>query len=231
MVFWRCGINAVKPKRHNAIKPFSMKVAVFSTHAFEQPYLESANNGSLDLHFFEEKLNEKTAVLAKGYEAVSLFVSDDASAAVLKKLKVGGCQYVALRSAGFNHVDLGVAQQLGIQVARVPEYSPYAIAEHTLALILALNRKLIRANNRVKELNFSLNGLIGFDLNGKTVGVVGTGKIGSVLVKILHGFGCSILAYDLEEDTNLITKYNVQYTSLSSLLEKSDIISLKVSKK
>ena len=122
-----------------------MKVAIFSTHEFEKPFLEKANTAQLDLHFFEEKLNVKTAILANGYDAVSLFVSDDASASVLQKLKQGGCQIIALRSAGFNHVDLKTAQQLNISIARVPEYSPYAIAEHTLALILALNRKIIRA--------------------------------------------------------------------------------------
>lgn len=133
-----------------------------------------------------------------------------------------------MRSAGFNHVDLVAAEKLGIGVARVPEYSPYAVAEHTVALLLALNRKLIRANNRVRDLNFSLNGLIGFDVHGKTAGVIGTGKIGTALIKILHGFGCKLIAYDIVENQELMQKYNVKYVSLSTLFQQSDIISLQV---
>ncbi|HBU76653.1 MAG TPA: hydroxyacid dehydrogenase, partial [Muricauda sp.] len=147
---------------------------------------------------------------------------------VLKKLKVIGVENIALRSAGFNHVDLAAVTELDIKVARVPAYSPYAIAEHTIALILALNRKLVRAHNRVRDMNFSLNGLTGFDLNGKTVGVLGTGKIGAVLVKILYGFGCKILAYDLEEDKELKEMYGVRFTDCQTLCSESDIISLHV---
>ncbi|CAG2533131.1 D-lactate dehydrogenase [Maribacter dokdonensis] len=205
-----------------------MKTTIFSTHKFEEPYLVKANNGKHQLKLLESRLTEETAILATGSKTVSLFTGDDASANVLEKLNAIGIQNIALRSAGFNHVDLKKASELGIKVARIPAYSPYAIAEHTMALILALNRKLIKAHNRVRDQNFSLNGLTGFDLNGKTVGVIGTGKIGSVLVKILHGFGCKILAQDVIEDQNLINSYNVIYTNCETICKQSDIISLHV---
>ncbi|WP_062054218.1 2-hydroxyacid dehydrogenase [Aquimarina longa] len=205
-----------------------MKTTIFSTHKFEEPYLVKANNGKHQLKLLESRLTEETAILATGSKTVSLFTGDDASSKVLEKLNALGVKHLVLRSAGFNHVDLKKASELGIKVARVPAYSPYAIAEHTMALILALNRKLIKAHNRVREQNFSLNGLTGFDLNGKTVGVIGTGKIGSVLVKILHGFGCKILAQDVIEDQNLINSYNVIYTNCETICKQSDIISLHV---
>jgi D-lactate dehydrogenase len=205
-----------------------MKTTIYSTHKFEEPYIIKANNGKHQLKLLEIRLTEETAVLAKGSKTVSLFTGDDASENVLKKLNAIGVENIALRSAGFNNVDLKKASELGIKVARVPAYSPYAIAEHTLALILALNRKLIKAHNRVREQNFSLNGLTGFDLNGKTVGVIGTGKIGTVLVKILHGFGCNIIAQDVFEDKNLIDKYGVKYVDCETLCKQADIISLHV---
>ena len=205
-----------------------MKTTIFSTHKFEEPYLVKANNGRHQLKLLESRLSIETAILAKGSKTVSLFTGDDASAGILEKLNEFGVKNIALRSAGFNNVDLTKAAELGIKVARVPAYSPYAVAEHTVALILGLNRKLIRAHNRVRESNFSLNGLTGFDLNGKTVGIIGTGKIGAVLVKILHGFGCKILANDVFEDKILIEKYNVKYTNCETLCGQSDIISLHV---
>ncbi|WP_034892076.1 2-hydroxyacid dehydrogenase [Gillisia sp. Hel_I_29] len=205
-----------------------MKTTVFSTHKFEEPYLVKANDGKHQLKLLESRLTEETAILATGSKAVSLFTGDDASAHILEKFNAFGIKYIALRSAGFNHVDLAKAAELDMKVARVPAYSPYAIAEHTMALILALNRKLIKAHNRVRDQNFSLNGLTGFDLNGKTVGVIGTGKIGSVLVKILHGFGCKILVQDVIEDENLIKFYNVIYTNCETICKQSDIISLHV---
>ncbi|MBW8242825.1 2-hydroxyacid dehydrogenase [Muricauda oceani] len=205
-----------------------MKTTVFSTHKFEDPHLLSANKGKHELNLLEVRLTESTASLARGTEAISLFTSDDASAVVLEKLKDIGIKYIALRTAGYNNVAVEKAAELGIKVARVPAYSPYAIAEHTMALILALNRKLIRAHNRVRDMNFSLNGLTGFDLNGKTVGVMGTGKIGAILVKILHGFGCNILAYDNSEDGELIEKYGIRYTDCSTICRQADIISLHV---
>ena len=143
-------------------------------------------------------------------------------------LKQIGLDLLVLRSSGYNHVDLTVAKELGIRIARVPEYSPHAIAEHSLALMLALNRKLIRAHQRIMDLNFSLDGLVGFDMNGKTVGLIGTGKIGRVAAKILTGFGCRILAYDVKENEELKRTCQVTYTDLETLYSQSDIISLHV---
>jgi len=173
-------------------------------------------------------LTAETAALAKGYEAVSIFVSDDASAPVLQILSKAGVKFLALRSAGYNHVDLGEAKKLNIKVARVPDYSPYAVAEHAVTLMLALNRKLIRAHNRVMEQNFSLDGLVGFDMHGKTVGIIGTGKIGSLVAKIMRGFGCRILANDKIENEELKIKYDVVYTDCETLCKESDIITLHV---
>ena len=205
-----------------------MKVAIYSIHKFEQPYLLEANDGKHELVLIDARLSETTTSLADGCETISIFTGDKATAPVLEALHKTGVKYLALRSAGFNHVDLIKAKELNMKVARVPAYSPYAIAEHTVAMILALNRKLIRANRRVMELNFSLDGLVGFDMNGKTAGIIGTGKIGSVLARILHGFGCRLLAYDKEENKELIERYQVEYTSCESLCEQSDIITLHV---
>jgi D-lactate dehydrogenase len=205
-----------------------MKTTVFSTHKFDKPYLVSRNNRMHDLNLLEARLTENTASLAQGSEAISLFTSDDTSANVLEKLSTLGVKYIALRTAEFNNVSIEKATELGIKISRVPAYSPYAIAEHTVALMLALNRKLIRAHNRVRDMNFSLNGLSGFDMNGKTVGVIGTGKIGAILVKILHGFGCKILAYDVNKDEGLIENFGVRYTDCKTLCTESDIISLHV---
>ncbi len=205
-----------------------MKTTIYSTHKFDRPSLEKANNGKHNIQWLEVRLTEETAILAQGSQAVCLFAGDDASAPVLEKLKECGIKYIALRSAGFNHVDLQKAKELNIKVARVPAYSPYAIAEHAIALMLALNRKLIRANRRVMEQNFSLDGLTGFDLNGKTVGIIGVGKIGGVLVRILDGFGCRILAHDLEPGLELQQKYGIEYVNCEELCAESDIISLHV---
>ena len=205
-----------------------MNVAIYSTHKFEKDFLEKANNGKHNFKYITSLLSSETAHLAEGCEAVLIFVSDDASAPVLQLLNKLGVQFLALRSAGFNHVDIAEAKKLNIKVARVAEYSPYSVAEHSVALMLALNRKLIRAHNRVMEQNFSLDGLVGFDMNGKTVGIVGTGKIGSVAAKILHGFGCKILAYDQFESEELKQKYNVTYTDYQMLYKQSDIITLHV---
>ncbi len=205
-----------------------MNVAIYSTHKFEKDYLEKANNGKYNFKYITSSLSSETAHLAEGCEAVSIFVSDDASAPVLQILCKFGVRFLALRSAGFNHVDIAEAKKLNIKVARVAEYSPYSVAEHSVALMLALNRKLIRAHNRVMEQNFSLDGLVGFDMNGKTVDIIGTGKIGSVAAKILHGFGCKILAYDKLESEELKQKYNVTYTDFETLCKQSDIITLHV---
>lgn len=205
-----------------------MNVAVYSTHPFEKPYLITANQEKHELLFIDNRLGDKSAIFAKDCEAVCLFTGDDASASVLTQLHQQGIKYIALRSAGFNHVDLEKAKELGMRVARVPAYSPYAIAEHAVALMLALNRKLIRAHNRIMELNFALDGLVGFDMHGKTVGIIGTGKIGEVLAHILRGFGCRILAFDLHPNQSLIDLHQVQYVNLEQIYDESDIISLHV---
>jgi D-lactate dehydrogenase len=205
-----------------------MDVMVYSTHKFEKEFLLNANKERHNLKFLDVRLNETTANLANEARAVCLFVNDDASAGVLEKLKQGGVQYIALRSAGYNNVNLEKARYLGMTVARVPAYSPFAVAEHAVALMLALNRKLIKANNRVHELNFSLDGLTGFDMNGKTVGIIGTGKIGSIVAKILWGFGCKILAVDQLQNEELKHKYQVIYTDFETVYKESDIITLHV---
>ncbi|MGB2847889.1 MAG: 2-hydroxyacid dehydrogenase [Saprospiraceae bacterium] len=203
-----------------------MKTAVYSFHKFEKPYFEQSKADNHALHFFNLALSIETAALSAGFEAVSLFVSDDASAPVLEILYKQGVRFIALRSAGYNNVDLHKAKQLGIRVARVPAYSPYSVAEHTIALMLALNRKLIRAHYRIMEQNFSLDGLTGFDMNGKTVGIIGTGQIGTVTARILHGFGCRLLAFDKNENEEIKQKYLVTYTDFESLCKQSDILTL-----
>ena len=202
-----------------------MNIFFYSTRKFERPHLEKALSHH-SLRMLDTRLTAETAPLAQGSEVVSIFVNDDASSAVLSSLKEGGVKYLALRSAGFNHVDLAEAGRLGLRVARVPEYSPAAIAEHTIALMLTMNRKIIRAHNRVREMNFSLEGLTGFDMSGKTAGIIGTGKIGQVVARILHGFNCRILAYDPYENDGLKSRLGVQYVDLEMLFRESDIITL-----
>lgn len=203
-----------------------MKVFVYSFHAFEELHFKRNELDNNQLFFSDQALSVKSASLSAGFDAVCLFTSDDASAPVLELLHQNGVRFIALRSAGYNHVDLLKAKQLGIRVARVPAYSPFAIAEHAVALMLALNRKLIRSHNRVMEQNFSLNGLTGFDMNGKTVGIMGTGKTGSVVARILHGFGAHLLAYDMVENEEIKQRYQVEYTDLESLYQRSDILTL-----
>lgn len=205
-----------------------MKVILYSAHKFEREYLEKVFTGKHDVTYINSSLSIENASLALGHEAVSIFVSDDASAPVLQILRKGGVKFLALRSAGYNHVDLEEAKKLNIKVARVPEYSPYAVAEHAVALMLALNRKLIRAHNRVMEQNFSLDGLVGFDMQGKTIGIIGTGKIGSVVAKIMNGFGCRIYTNDKFENEELKNKYDVIYTDCETLCRESDIITLHI---
>ncbi|MEK6627870.1 MAG: 2-hydroxyacid dehydrogenase [Bdellovibrionota bacterium] len=205
-----------------------MKIAFFDTHEFEKSVFQKAcKNTPHEIAFFETRLTEQTSNLASGYNCVCAFVNDRLDKKTLQALATGGTQLIALRSAGFNHVDLASAQSLGLRVVRVPEYSPHAVAEHAVALMLSLNRKIHRSYNRVREGNFSLDGLVGFDLNKKTVGVVGTGRIGFVLSKILSGFGCKVIAHDLVQNPKLI-EMGVQYVTLDKLLQKSDIISLHV---
>ncbi|MGE3975862.1 MAG: 2-hydroxyacid dehydrogenase [Bdellovibrionales bacterium] len=205
-----------------------MKIAFFDTHGFERAIFQKANESSQnEITFFETRLTEQTANLASGYPCVCAFVNDRLDKKTLQSLAGGGARLIALRSAGFNHVDLDSAQTLGLRIVRVPEYSPHAVAEHAVALILSLNRKIHRAYNRVREGNFSLDGLVGFDLYKKTVGVIGTGRIGFVMAKILSGFGCNVIAHDFVQSPKLVAM-GVRYVTIDELLQKSDIISLHV---
>ncbi|MDZ4709635.1 MAG: 2-hydroxyacid dehydrogenase [Saprospiraceae bacterium] len=205
-----------------------MKVAFYSLHKFEKDFFLRAAHSKHELKFIDAPLSRDTVQLATGCRGACIFVNDDGSASILHDLKQIGLEFLVLRSSGFNHVDLKAAAKLGIRIARVPEYSPHAIAEHSLALMLTLNRKLIRAHQRIMDLNFSLDGLVGFDMNGKTVGIIGTGKIGRVAAKILNGFGCRILAYDVVENEELKRTCSVTYTDLETLYKQADIISLHV---
>ncbi|MBS0197227.1 MAG: 2-hydroxyacid dehydrogenase [Planctomycetes bacterium] len=202
-----------------------MKIAVYSSRSYEKPFLEQANAGRHELVHLRTELSEQTADLARGCPAVSIFVGDDASAPVLRALFASGTRLLVLRSAGFNHVDVAEADRLGISVLRVPAYSPYAIAEHAVGLMLTLNRKFHRAFNRVREQNFALGGLMGFDMHGKTAGVIGTGKIGEVVCRIMGGFGCRVLAFDPNINP-ACTAMGVEYIALNDLYARSDIITL-----
>jgi D-lactate dehydrogenase len=203
-----------------------MKVAVFSAKSYDRQFLEVANlNHGHELLFLEPRLTEMTATLAAGCQAICVFINDKLDASTVKAIADQGVQLIALRSAGFNHVDLKAAAALGLTVVRVPAYSPYAVAEHTVALILALNRKLYRAYNRVRDDNFSLEGLMGFDLHGSTVGIVGTGKIGQCFAQIMQGFGCRLLAYDVQPNAHC-ESLGVEYVALSALFAQSDVVSL-----
>jgi len=203
-----------------------MKVAVFSTKAYDRRFLEAANaDRRHELLFFEARLTADTAVLATGFPAVCAFVNDQLDEKTLKALAEQETRLIALRSAGFNHVDLTAATELGLTIVRVPAYSPYAVAEHAIGLILTLNRKIHRAYNRVREGNFSLDGLLGFDLHGKTVGIVGTGKIGVIVAQILKGFGCQLLTYDLYPNPEC-EALGAKYVELPELFAASDIITL-----
>ena len=203
-----------------------MKVAVFSTKSYDRHFLEAANaNHGHELVFFEPHLTYNTAILASEFPAVCVFVNDQLDEKTLKALAHQGTNLIVLRSAGFNHVDLKAAAELGMTVVRVPAYSPYAVAEHTIGMILTLNRKIHRAYNRVREGNFSLDGLLGFDLHNRTVGIIGTGKIGVIVAKILKGFGCQILTHDpyFNPECEAI---GAKYVELPELFATSDIITL-----
>ncbi len=202
-----------------------MRVAVFSTKPYDEQFLAAANRGRHELVFLEPRLTTATAALVANSEAVCAFVNDDLSADVLRRLAAQGVHVVALRSAGFNHVDVSAAAELGITVTRVPAYSPHAVAEHAVGLILALNRKLHRAYNRVRENNFALTGLLGFDLHGRVVGVVGTGQIGAVFAQIMVGFGCRVVATDPFPD-QACQRAGIRYVELDELVGAADIVSL-----
>lgn len=203
-----------------------MKVAFFSSKPYDKDFFLSANASfGHQLTFFEPHLNPETVPLAQGFPAVCVFVNDQLSAEVIQALAQQGTRLIALRCAGYNNVNLEAAETHNITVVRVPAYSPYAVAEHAVGLMLALNRKLHRAYFRVREGNFALEGLLGFDMHGKTVGIVGTGKIGAVAAQILHGFGCRILAVDPYPNEECL-HLGVRYVELPELLAQSDIISL-----
>ena len=205
-----------------------MKVAVFSTKLHDRESLSAANAAAErphELSFFEAHLDARTAALAKGATAICPFVNDHVDRATLAALEQQGVRLVALRGAGFNNVDLNAAEELNIKVARVPAYSPWAVAEHAAALILALDRKIHRAYARVREGNFALDGLLGFDLHGRTVGLIGLGRIGLVMARIMNGFGCRIIAYDPVPNAE-IEALGGRHASLEELLSSSDIISL-----
>jgi len=202
-----------------------MHVTFYDTKSYDREFFTAQAAGGLDLLFHEFRLNAANAASAEG-EAVCVFVNDLLDRPCLKILAARGVKLAALRCAGFNNVDLAAARELGIQVVRVPAYSPNAVAEHAVALLLTLNRKIHRAYNRVRELNFSLGGLVGFDLHGKTIGIVGTGNIGRVAAKIFRGFGCEVLASDPFPDTGWSSAEGVSYVELDELFERSDVISL-----
>ena len=210
----------------NLTKLQFMKAAFFSTKTYDQEYFEKCNQDNRhELNFFETSLNRHTASLGNGFDAVCVFVNDTLDKPTIEKLSENGIKLIALRCAGFNNVDLEAAAANNIKIVRVPAYSPQAVAEHAVALILTLNRKTHKAYNRVRENNFSLERLVGFNLYGKTVGIIGTGIIGIAFAKIMLGFGCKVIAYDIKPSDEL-KDLGVVYEDIDKILSKSDIISL-----
>jgi len=205
-----------------------MKILVYSAKPFEIPFLNTANINKHQVIFTPDALDTETVLQAVGCRVICIFSGDDASAIVLEKLWGLGVRFITIRSAGFNNINLKVAKSFGFKVANAPDYSPHAIAEHAVALLLALNRKIIKANEQVHTYNFLQNDLMGFNLHGKTIGIIGTGRIGSIMVKIMHGFGCKILANDLKPDDDLVELYDVTYVTLDEICKKAAIISLHI---
>jgi D-lactate dehydrogenase len=206
-----------------------IEAVVYDTKPYDREYLEHASATSgVRWRFLDFRLNAETAPTAKGAQAVCAFVNDVIDRRCLETLAALDIRLLAMRCAGFNNVDLNAAKQVGIHVTRVPAYSPHAVAEHAVALLMTLNRKICRAYNRVREHNFSLQGLVGTDIYGKTAGIIGTGKIGKITAEILRGFGVRLLAYDPFPSTEWATKHNVEYCDLQTLLRSSDIVSLHV---
>lgn len=197
-------------------------ILFYDVKDYERPWFDKYNEGKYAFDYIESKLDEKTAALAKGYDAVCIFVNDTANAAAIKKLKAAGVGLVALRCCGFNNVDTAEAERCGVKIMRVPAYSPYSVAEHAVAMLLTLNRKIHKAYIRTRDFNFSLNHLMGFDLHGKTVGVIGTGRIGKTFIEICKGFGMRVLCYDVYPDKT----GSLEYVPLDKLLSACDIISL-----
>lgn len=204
-----------------------MKALFYSTNSFERSYLEKAKQGHEAL-FITESLSLQTTSLAKGFDAVSIFTTDNAGTAVLQALHQEGVRYISIRATGYDNVDIQEANRLGIEVANVPALSAHAVAEHALCLLLALARKVVVANEQVQQHNFALDNLIGFNLHGKKVGVIGTGKVGSAVIKMLHNMGCTLLAYDTTRNPQLENRYNVYYMGLHTLCSMADIIMLHV---
>jgi D-lactate dehydrogenase len=204
-----------------------IQTVVFDTKPYDREPLQRASAGlDIEWRFMDCRLNTETAAAAHGAKAICIFVNDRADRPCLEALVKLGVKHVALRCAGFNAIDLTAAKELGFSVTRVPAYSPYAVAEHAVALLLALNRKIPRANNRVHDLNFSLSGLVGFDLHGKTAGIFGTGKIGRIAAQILRGFGMRVLAFDPFPSPDWAKQHGVEYTVPQTLARESDVISL-----
>jgi D-lactate dehydrogenase len=204
-----------------------MHITFFSTQGFERNHFDMANREHRhQLSFLDARLSSETCALAAGAEAVCVFVGDRVDAAVLQSIQRTGTRALLLRSAGFDHVDLIAAAQLDIPVLRVPAYSPHAVAEHAFALLLGLVRRIPRAHARVRDGNFSLDGLVGFELSGRTFGVIGTGRIGQAVARIARGFGCRVLACDIQPDAELARELGVKYVALEELLGASDIVSL-----
>lgn len=204
----------------------SVRVAFFDAKPYDQCFFDSVNKEhDFDITYIADHLNRNTVSISKGYDAVCIFVNDNADKEIISGLKQNGVRLIALRSAGYNNVDLKAAFK-SLHVVRVPAYSPYAVAEHAVALMMALNRKTHKAYYRVREGNFSINGLLGFDMHAKTIGVIGTGKIGKCLVAIAGGFGMNVVAYDLHPDEEFAKKHAMRYVDLPQLYSSSDIISL-----
>jgi D-lactate dehydrogenase len=203
--------------------------AVFDTKPYDrEPLVRASADKSIDWRFLDFRLTAQTAPLAKGGQAVCVFVNDHLDRPCLEALAAQGVKLVALRCTGFNNVDVPAAKELKLSVTRVPVYSPYSVAEHAIALLLTLNRKIHRASNRVRELNFSLNGLVGFDLHGKTAGILGTGKIGRIVAQILRGFGLRVLAYDPYPNNEWAKEFGIEYVEPRMLAANSDVISLHI---
>src|SRR5262245_16339180 len=206
-----------------------IETVVFDTKPYDRDHLQpAAAGGSIEWRFLEFRLNRDTVPMANGAQAVCVFVNDQLDRPCLEALAAQGVKLVALRCTGFNNVDLPAAKELKLAVTRVPLYSPYAVAEHAVALLLTLDRKVHRAFNRVREPNFSLKGLVGFDLHGKTAGIVGTGKIGRVVARILRGFDMSVLAYDPYPDAAWAREIGVKYVDKLTLAQQSDVVSLHI---
>jgi len=203
-----------------------MKISFFSAKRYDREYFERCKQGTgIEIDYFETPVNPKTAALAAGADAVCAFVNDDLGIDTLKELNDLGIRLVLLRCAGFNNVDLQATEQLGMTVCRVPAYSPEAVAEHAIALMMTLNRRIHKAYNRTRDANFSLEGLSGFNIHGKVAGVIGTGRIGLAVIKILRGFGCRLLAYAPQQN-EAARQLGVEYVSLHQLLSHSNIITL-----